>query len=218
MTRRFRARVLPAAGGLDLTVRVPPRNPASAPAAVDPLDVLIDAPDGTVGVPYAHTYTATGGTPPYTWALTPGTPDVTAEMPFDPVTGSFAGTPTTEATYQFRVELADAAGNRVRAGDAIRIAGVEGPLTLSGEPPDGTVGVPYSFTWTITGGVPPYTVSQMNWTTGESHGLVEDLGPPPSVSGTVNDVLSVEVEIEIFVQDSADPPNTVSQVFSWAFV
>lgn len=213
--RRFRAQVLPAARGFQLGVQVPsvPRPPATE--SVAPLDVLIDAPDGAVGVPYAHSYTATGGTPPYTWAITPGTPDVTAELPFDAATGSFAGTPTTEATYQFRIELQDAAGNRIRAGDAIRIAGVEGPLTLSGQPPDGTVGEPYSFAWTITGGTPPYTVGLMKWTGSESNGLVEDLGPPPSVSGTPTSAASVE--IEIFVQDSADPPNTVNEFYTWTF-
>lgn len=211
--RRFRGVAVAGGGGLQLGIRMPrpAAPPPDAPAAPDVLDVLIDAPDGTVGVAYAHTYTATGGTPPYTWALTPGTPDVTAELPFDASTGSFSGTPTEAAIYQFLVTLTDARGNRVRAGDAIKIA-ESGPLTLTGAPPDGTAGVPYSYTWTITGGTPPYSVI-MTWIGGDTNGLVEDTGPPPSVSGTPTDPASVT--LEIFVQD--DVGANVTETYSWTF-
>lgn len=36
-------------------------------------------------------------------------------------------------------------------------AGFVPPLTISGDPPDGTVGTPYGFCFSAAGGVPPYT-------------------------------------------------------------
>ncbi len=40
----------------------------AAPIAI----TTTDLPDGVVGVPYSETLTATGGTPPYTWAVIGG--------------------------------------------------------------------------------------------------------------------------------------------------
>jgi hypothetical protein len=220
MSRRlFRGQPSRGDGGLNLGIRMP--RPAAAGGGGDvaqaatPLDVLIDAPDGVVDEAYAHTYSATGGGEPYTWALTPGDPSILDVLSFDAATATFSGTPgaESEGVYQFLVDFQDAAGNRVRAGDAIKITGDLGPLTLTGTPPDGATGVPYDFTWTLTGGTPPYDVS-MFWQT-EENGLLESAGPPPSVSGTP--VAAAAVTIEIFVQDSADLPNTVTETFTWSF-
>src|SRR5277367_4166312 len=49
-------------------------------------------PNGQVGVAYSQTLTATGGTAPYTWALTTGT--LPAGLAFSTSTGAITGTPT----------------------------------------------------------------------------------------------------------------------------
>ena len=48
--------------------------------------------DGTTGVSYDQTLTATGGTPPYTWSISAGS--LPADLTLDPVTGTIRGTPT----------------------------------------------------------------------------------------------------------------------------
>ena len=51
-------------------------------------------PNGVVGVFYSYTLTASGGIPPYTFALVSGT--LPAGLSLDPVTGIVSGTPTTQ--------------------------------------------------------------------------------------------------------------------------
>jgi large repetitive protein len=61
----------------------------------------------TVGVPYSFTFTAGGGTPPYTWALISGS--FPGGLSLDPATGILSGTPTT-TTGSFTVQVTDALG------------------------------------------------------------------------------------------------------------
>ena len=66
----------------------------------------------TAGVnnsPYSMTFTAAGGTTPYTWAITGG--NLPAGMnpgSLAPTTGVFSGTPTATGTYLFTVTVTDA--------------------------------------------------------------------------------------------------------------
>jgi len=53
-------------------------------------------PNGQVGTPYSATLAATGGTAPYTWALTAGT--LPAGMTFNNASGALGGTPTATVT------------------------------------------------------------------------------------------------------------------------
>ncbi len=66
-------------------------------------------PDGTNGVPYSQTFTATGGQPPYTWqqngAAVPG-------LTFNVNTQTLSGTPTSAGSFTFTLQLTDS-GNRV---------------------------------------------------------------------------------------------------------
>ena len=56
------------------------------------------------GVPYTVTFTASGGTAPYTYTLTG---DVPPGLVFDGATGTLSGTPTWVGSYNFTIEATD---------------------------------------------------------------------------------------------------------------
>jgi phosphodiesterase/alkaline phosphatase D-like protein/outer membrane protein OmpA-like peptidoglycan-associated protein len=60
----------------------------------------------TVGTSYSQTFTATGGTSPYTWSKT-GTLPPGLSITTVSGTGVLSGTPTTAGTYQFTVDVTD---------------------------------------------------------------------------------------------------------------
>ena len=63
---------------------------------------------GAVGAPYAQTFVASAGSAPLTWAVTSGSlPDGLA---LAPGTGVLSGTPTTDATSIFTIQVTDAYG------------------------------------------------------------------------------------------------------------
>ena len=68
-------------------------------------------PQAMVGAAYDFTLSATGGTPPYTWAL----PSAGSMPPGLAVSaaGLITGTPTTAGTHQFTLTLTDSAANQV---------------------------------------------------------------------------------------------------------
>ncbi len=69
-------------------------------------------PDGLTGRAYSATLSATGGQPPYTWSLTPGSAGLPPGLALSP-TGVISGTPGADATYDFAVRMTDSAGRYV---------------------------------------------------------------------------------------------------------
>ncbi len=61
---------------------------------------------GAIGVTYSQTFTATGGTPPYTWSVPSGAlpPGLTLSS-----SGAITGTPEAAGTYQFSIMVMDSA-------------------------------------------------------------------------------------------------------------
>lgn len=113
-------------------------------------------PNGTQNVAYSTTtFAAQGGTAPYSYAVTQGA------LPAGLVLsggGILSGTPTVPGATTFKITVTDADGNKKAQDYSINITAVVlsvSPASLN----DAFVGVPYSATFTATGGIGPYTWS-----------------------------------------------------------
>jgi hypothetical protein len=166
-------------------------------------------PDGEVGVAYSETLAASGGLPPYSWAVIAGS--LPAGLSLNSSTGEISGTPTAYGTSNFTVEVTDSQGSPDSDTQALSIYVAPEDLVITTTSlPDGTEGVAYSETLAATGGVTPYTWAvisgslpaglSLNSGTGEISGT-------PTSSGTSN--FTVEVT------DSQTPtPDTDTQALS----
>ncbi len=109
-------------------------------------------PDGVAGSAYSQTLAATGGTPPYAWAVTAGS--LPAGLTLNASTGAIAGTPSAAAASSFTVTVTDSV--KATAQQALAITTVA--LTVSPTSlPAAVVGVAYSQQFTASGGKAPYT-------------------------------------------------------------
>jgi hypothetical protein len=83
---------------------------ASATVTVNPLSTqplaitTTTLPQGQEGNPYSEVFAATGGTTPYSWSVSAGTPAGIAMI----ANGDLAGTPTAAGTFNFTVAVTDA--------------------------------------------------------------------------------------------------------------
>jgi hypothetical protein len=95
-------------GGVALGVYSANSNGVEFPDITTPLNITTtNLPDGTVGTAYNQTVAAEGGTPPYTWSITVGAlPDGLA---LNTSTGAITGTPTVANTFNFTMQVQDAA-------------------------------------------------------------------------------------------------------------
>ncbi|MBI3469927.1 MAG: putative Ig domain-containing protein [Candidatus Solibacter usitatus] len=107
-------------------------------------------PNGTVGVVYSQTVAATGGTPPYTFDVPPGSLPGGLSLS---TAGVLSGTPATAGIAPLTVNVTDSA--RVAARQSL-------PLLI--QLPAGTAGVAYSARLTIAGGAGPFTCALISGT------------------------------------------------------
>jgi hypothetical protein len=137
----------------------------------------------TVGLGYAQTFQASGGTLPYRWSIVSGD---TAGLTLEADTGTLHGTPKTAGTYKFRLQVQDSKG--VVAAKDFSLSVVTPTLTIvtAAALADGAVSSPYSQTFAATGGTTPYTWSMPS---GSIPGLALDassgvLSGTPTTAGT----------------------------------
>jgi hypothetical protein len=137
------------------------KSSATATITVNPDPTLASVPPtGTVGVPYTGSLSPAGGTAPLTLVITAGS--IPPGLTFNATTGAITGTPTTVGTYRFTAQLTDSSAVPyvVTTQNTIVVAApIPTPLTVSGNPPSGTVGGAYSTAFGASGGVAPYIFS-----------------------------------------------------------
>lgn len=119
-------------------------------------------PNGTVGTAYnSTTITASGGTSPYTYAVSSGTLPAGLTLSSG---GVLSGTPTTAASYSFTVKATDSASHTGTRSYSVTVS-PSNTLTLSPTTlPNGTAGTAYSQTITASGGTSPYTFTKSSGT------------------------------------------------------
>ena len=136
---------------------------AGPPPPVCPAIALAPAtlPGGTVGAAYSQTIVGSGGTAPYTFAVTAGA--IPAGLSLT-AAGVLAGTPTAAGAPSFTIRGTDANGCFASVAYTIIVAAAPppppvcpaigvAPATL----PNGTVGIAYSQTIVGSAGAAPYT-------------------------------------------------------------
>lgn len=133
-----------------LTVGVPPLTITPASGSLS----------GTAGTAYNRTFTASGGTSPYLYALTITAGTMPAGMSFNTATATLSGTPTSAGTVTFNVVATDSSSG----GGPYSITGtytltVSAP-SISVSPatlPNPAIATAYSQTVTAANGTAPYT-------------------------------------------------------------
>lgn len=112
-------------------------------------------PSGQLGTAYSQTVIASGGTGPYTYALSGTLP---TGLTLNPATGAITGTPSAAGIFNFTITATDSNGCPGSRPYSIVIAAVICPvITLSPAAlPAGHVGFAYSQAVVASGGTAPY--------------------------------------------------------------
>ncbi len=113
-------------------------------------------PTGTIGVAYAKTLAATGGSGQYTWSVSAGA--LPAGLTLNAATGAISGQPTTAGSPSFTIEVTDSNQAATTKPFTVTVNPALA-ITTSSPLPTGTVGVNYSQTLAATGGSGQYTWS-----------------------------------------------------------
>jgi large repetitive protein len=148
-------------------------------------------PSGTTNVHYSQTLTATGGAPPYTWAVSSGS--LPPGLNLTP-TGTLAGTPTQTGAFTFNAQATDNTGGTAQAQISVSITPPALTITVPSAVPSGMAGVEYPVQIaTAAGGTAPYTFSVGSGSLPQGMTLGSDgtLGGTPSNAG--NFTFSVKV-------------------------
>ena len=159
-------------------------------------------PDGTVGTPYSSTIGVTGGTGPYTCALSAGTLPAGLALAAN---CTVSGTPTVAGTSTPTIKVTDSGNPALTVTGPEKITIAPAPLALAaGSLPDGTVGTPYSSTVGVTGGTGPYTCTLAGGVlpTGLTLAANCAVTGTPTVAGTSTPLIKVT--------DSGNPALTIT--------
>jgi hypothetical protein len=143
---------------------------------------------GSVGAAYSQPFTATGGTPPYSWSLQTQLPGLT----LDPQTGSLAGTPREPGSFVLIVTVRDREGGVASGEFPLRIEQPELRITSGSPLPPATAGVHYQQRFIASGGRPPYTWSMGGFVPGLSLDAASGV-----MSGTPTEAGGFEVFLSI---------------------
>jgi hypothetical protein len=112
--------------------------------------------NGTIGTAYSQTLAASGGTAPYTWSLAGGA--LPGGLTLNSA-GVISGTPTTNSTFNFTVQLADTYALTASSAFSLTIVAAPLAITTTSPMPGGQQGNSYSQALTGAGGLTPYSWS-----------------------------------------------------------
>lgn len=148
-------------GAMNLNIQVSGTIPTSyTPPSNNITITTTNLSGGTVGTAYSTTLSATGGTSPYTWAISSGTLPAGLTLSSS---GAISGTPTSAGTATFTVRATDSASKTGEMSYSISISAAGSTPAavsiLTGSLSGGTVGTAYSTTLSATGGSAPYSWS-----------------------------------------------------------
>jgi putative Ig domain-containing protein len=147
-------------------------------------------PQFTVGVFQEFVLEPSGGTPPYTLAITQGS--LPPGLNFDP-DGTISGTPEEAGTFTPFFKLTDSAGDHLTQAMEVQVADSETGTTttstltfITESIPQFTVGVFQEFALEASGGTPPYTfeITQGNLPQGLTFDTDGTISGTPEVAGT----------------------------------
>ncbi|TBR35967.1 MULTISPECIES: putative Ig domain-containing protein [Dyella] len=133
-------------------------------------------------VAYSQQLHGTGGTGPYQFSVSGGLPPGLTMSG----TGLISGTPTTLGNYNITVTVTDSTAATGTA--AFNLTVTQATITVTGTPPNGAVSTTYSYKFTATGGVSPYTFTKDTGTLPAGLTLASDgtLSGTPTTLGTSN--------------------------------
>lgn len=124
-----------------------------APAQIIvPITISPDLPPGTINQNYFVQFSASGGSGAYRFSYSGAT---IPGLNFSPSQATLSGFPTAADDYGFTITATDAQTGR--QGSRLYTLPVRTPVVVGGAPPNGQLGVPYSHTFSRSGGQPPYT-------------------------------------------------------------
>jgi uncharacterized protein YhjY with autotransporter beta-barrel domain len=161
-------------------------------------------PAGTQGVSYSQTVGATGGTGPYSFAVTSGA--LPTGLSLNAGTGVIGGTPSASGPFNFTIRATDVNFNTGFQAYTVNIAPV--PLTVNPSSlPNGTQSVAYSQTITTSGGTGPFSYAVLSGAL--PTGLSLNAG-----SGVISGTPSAAGNYNFTVQSTDSTPNTGSRGYS----
>jgi len=181
-------------------------------------------PQGTLGVAYSATVTASNGTAPYVYTVSAGT--LPTGLLLNSASGQLSGTPSALGNFQFTITATDSVGCQRSRAYTVIIAAAMCPAISLAPPtlPGGTIGSPYNQTVSASGGATPYVYTLtagglppgllLNPGTGQISGTLTTVGSFGfTVTATDINFCVASRPYTILVSQAICPPLTLAPAF-----